>query len=37
MDNNGKLCNDFVALGEAVLHCEHQVEASLLQSPQPYD
>ena len=37
MNNEGKLSNDFVALKDTMLHCEHQHEVSLFQPPQPHD
>jgi len=37
MDNGGKLPNDFVALEDTTLHCEHQLEVPLFQPPQPHD
>ena len=35
MDNEDKLLNDFIALEDTVLHCEHKLE--VFQPPQPHD
>jgi len=37
IDNKGKLPNDFIALEDTTLHCEHQLEVPLFQPPQPHD
>ena len=37
MDNEGKLPDDFVALKDTMIHCEHQLEVPLFQPFQPYD
>jgi len=37
MDNECKLPNDFIALEDNMLHCEHQLEVHLFQPSQPHD
>ena len=37
MHNKGKLLNEFIALDDTTLHCEHQLEVPLFQPPQPHD
>ena len=36
IDNEGKLPNDFIALEDTTLYCEHQLEIPLFQPPQPH-
>jgi len=37
MDNEGKLPNDFIALGNSMLRYEHQLEVPIFQPSQPDD